>query len=298
MYQERSLMKKNILEPASLLLGCITSLSILNPTYNSVQTLNEQAKTQFDLQYDMEYYTPNITSSGAIAVPNILENVGQDVEIHFAKTMYAKSNVNVRASDNLNSDIVTVLKRGKAVQVFECQSNGWSRVLYKNRIRYIYTKYLSKKKPKEEKLGDYVEYTAPGGHHPKSYMDWDCITSRSSKQYKLKQSSYIGKYGIIMNEGRYCVALGSGFIKNGVGTKFDLVLENGTIIKCVAGDMKADAHTDGSNRITSHDGSIAEFIVNTSSLVNEARRMGDISYSCPEWNSEIAKVRVYQEGRK
>ncbi len=162
-------------------------------------------------------------------------------------------------------------------------------------IRYIHSKYLSKNKPKEEVevLGDYIEYITPSGHRPKTYMDWDCITSPSSKQYKMKQQSYIGNYGVIMYQGRYSVTLGSGFIKC-VGTKFDLILANGTVIPCIAGDMKADIHTDDGNRITSHDGSLAEFIVNTSSLVSKARKMGDISYSCPAWNSEIAKIRVYQ----
>lgn len=288
-------MRKNILEPASLILGC-TALSLLIPMQPVQSSIEAPQKIQSNLQQNIEYYMPDIVTSSAITTKSsILEDIEQNVEVHFAKTMYTTSNVNVRTSDSLKSDIVTVLKRGETVDVFECQKNGWSRVLYKNEIRYIYTKYLSKTKPKKEVevLGNYVEYIAPGGHHPKTYMDWDCITSPSSKQYQLKQSSYIGNYGIIMNGGRYCVALGSGFIKY-VGTKFDLILANGTIIPCIAGDMKADQHTDSSNRITSHDGSIAEFIVNTSSLVSDARRMGDISYSCDSWNSEIAMIRVYK----
>lgn len=288
-------MRKNILEPASLMLGCIASLSILNPS--PVQSI-EAPQIQSNLQQNIEYQMPYIVTTSSAITPksiSILENTGQNIEIHFAKKMYATSNVNIRTEDNLKSDVVTVLKRGQSIKVFECQKNGWSRVLYKKQIRYIYTKYLSKTKPKNEveDLGEYIEYIAPGGHHPKTFMDWDCITDTSSKQYQLKRSSYIGNYGIIMNGGRYCVALGSGFIKY-VGTKFDLILANGTIIPCIAGDMKADQHTDSSNRITSHDGSIAEFIVNTSSLVSDARRMGDISYSCDSWNSEIAMIRVYK----
>ena len=284
-------MRKNILEPASLILGS-TALSLLIPSpIKSIEATQIQSEQQ-----NIECYVPNIVTSSAITTQSsILENTGQNIEVHFAKKMYATSNVNIRTEDNLKSDVVTVLKRGQSIKVFECQKNGWSRGLYKKRIRYIYTKYLSKTKPKNEveDLGEYIEYIAPSGHHPKTFMDWVCITDTSSKQYQLKRSSYIGNYGIIMNGGRYCVALGSGFIKY-VGTKFDLILANGTIIPCIAGDMKADQHTDSSNRITSHDGSIAEFIVNTSSLVSDARRMGDISYSCDSWNSEIAMIRVYK----
>ena len=283
-------MKKNIIEPASLFaLGCVIALNITNP---SAEKVIESCSLQNN--FNMEYTTPFTITSSAITTQSSILASGQNIEVNYAKKMYATTDVNIRANDNLKSEVVAVLKRGDTIEVFERQNNGWSRVLYKNQIRYIYSDYLSKKKPREEVLENYVDYIAPSGHHPKTYMDWDCITSPSSAQYKLKQQSYIGKYGVIMHEGRYCVALGSGFIKSGVGTKFDLILANGTIIKCVAGDMKADAHTDENNKITSHDGSIAEFIVNTSSLVSKARRMGDISYSCPEWNSEIAKVRVYQ----
>lgn len=292
-------MKKNILESVSLIvLGCVTSLSILNPIIHPTQLI-EASSIQLNLKHDIESCVPNIITSSAVVVSkssiNILEDKEHDIEINFAKTMYATSNVNVRLHDNLKSDIVTVIKKGETVKVFKNQSNGWSKILYKDKIRYIYSKYLSKNKPKAEVeiLGNYIDYVAPSGHHPKTYMDWDCITSPSSKQYEIKQQSYIGNYGVIMYQGRYSVALGSGFIKC-AGTKFDLILANGTVIPCIAGDMKADIHTDDSNRITSHDGSMAEFIVNTSSLVSKARKMGDISYSCPEWNSEIVKIRVYQ----
>lgn len=286
-------------------IGCAVGLNVLNPLQ---EVENKRFSLQSDLNY-IEYHAFNTVTSSAVVQKEdsilnrpkednilLLNDIKQKVNIKEATKMYVTTNVNVRTGADLKSDVITVLKRGKAVKVFEKLNNGWTKVLYKNKIAYICSKYLSKKKPKKEVeiLGNYIEYTAPSGHHPKSYMDWDCITSPSSKQYKLKQSCYIGNYGVIMHQDRYCVALGSGFIKTGVGTKFDLILANGTVIKCIAGDMKADAHTDSTNRITSHDGSIAEFIVNTSSMVSNARRMGDVSYSCDAWNSEIAKIRVYQ----
>lgn len=287
---------KNVLKSASLIaLGCVTSLSISNSTH-SIQPI-AAFSTQSNLKH-IEYCAPNIVTSGAVVVSkrniNVLEDKEQKIEINFAKTMYTTTNVNVRENENLKSNIITIIEKGETVKVFKIQNNGWSKVLYKNKIRYIYSKYLSKNKPKKEveALGDCIEYIAPSGHHPKTYMDWDCITSPSSKQYKMKQQSYIGNYGLVMYQGRYSVALGSGFIKS-VGTKFDLILANGTVIPCIAGDMKANIHTDASNKITAHDGSIAEFIVNTSSLTSKARKMGDISYSCSEWNSEIVKIRVY-----
>lgn len=286
-------------------IGCVVGLNIFNPLQ---EVENKRFSLQSDLNY-IEYHPFNTVTSSAVVQKEdsilnrskkdsilLLNDVKQNVNITEATKMYVTTNVNIRTGDSLKSDVITVLKRGEVVETFEELNNGWTEVLYKNEIAYICSKYLSTEKPKKEVevLGNYVEYSAPTGHHPKTYMDWDCITSPSSKQYKLKQSCYIGNYGIIMHQDRYCVALGSGFIKTGVGTKFDLILANGTVIKCIAGDMKADVHTDNTNRVTSHDGSIAEFIVNTSSMVSNARRMGDVSYSCDAWNSEIAKIRVYQ----
>ena len=295
-------MKKNIIEAASLAaISCAVYLNVMNtPPMIANDVSSNHSKF---------YSIKNVTTPSAIIddINNpdkgVLTNYGQDIKVCVAKKMYVTTDVNVRMKDNMNSKVVRVLKRGTPVKVFEKQDNKWARVLYKDKICYIYSKYISKKKPVEPKkkvevLGDYIEYYAPGGHHQKSYMDWKFITSPSSAQYKLKQQCYVGNYGVIMYQGRYCVALGSGYIKTGVGTKFDLILANGHVIQCIAGDMKADAHTDDSNRITSHDGSIAEFIVNTSSLVPKARRMGDIGYSCDEWNSEISKIRVYEQRSK
>lgn len=283
-------MKKIKIGATSLaIIGCVAYLNVLRPLQ---EVENKRFSLQSDLNYIKHYAFNTVTSSAVVQKEN---NISPK-DVNKTTKMYVTANVNVRKGKCLKTDVITVLKKGKAVKVIEKLNNGWTKVLYKNKIAYIYSKYLSRKKPKKEVevLENYIEYSAPSGHHPKTYMDWDCITSPSSKQYKLKQSCYIGNYGVIMHQDRYCVALGSGFIKTGVGTKFDLVLANGTVIKCIAGDMKADAHTDSTNRITSHDGSIAEFIVNTSSMVSNARRMGDVSYSCDAWNSEIAKIRVYQ----
>ena len=41
------------------------------------------------------------------------------------------------------------------------------------------------------------------------------------------------------------------------------------------------------------DGSVAEFIVNTSSLPNQARTIGDLSYISDKFEGTIIKVLVY-----
>lgn len=208
-------------------------------------------------------------------------------------TVYAKTTVNIRSKPNKNSKSISLLYYGQSVKRLTKLSNGWSKVLYKNKIRYIKSKYLTKNKSYEE-LGKYKLYKAPTGHHQKSYMDWDCITDRTSQQWKFKQKCYVSKNGVIKYKNRYCVALGSYYCKK-IGTKFDLILKNGKKIKCILADQKADKDTDSFNRITSHDGSITEFIVDTSSLNKMSRLMGDISYTSKKWNSEIKYIKVYMK---
>lgn len=208
-------------------------------------------------------------------------------KVYKFKTKYVTTSVNGRKKNSIKSKVLKVFSRRTKVKAAK-YSKKWSIVKYKKKIYFIRSKYLSKKRPK--KL-NYRYYSVPSGHHPKCYMDWRCITSVSSPQYKLMQKSHIGKYGVIQYKNRYCVALGSYYYKR-IGTKFDLILRNGTVIKCIAGDQKADCDTDGLHRQTA-DGSVAEFIVSTASLSSTSRRMGSLSYACKAWNSEIKTIRVY-----
>ena len=60
-----------------------------------------------------------------------------------------------------------------------------------------------------------------------------------------------------------------------------MTLDTGVEIPVIVGDFKADKHTDATNRYTlTEDGrkNILEFVVDTQSLPEMARKMGDISY--------------------
>lgn len=114
-------------------------------------------------------------------------------------------------------------------------------------------------------------------HSPfKSYMDYRTITSTGSPQYKLQQQAN-SVNGFRMLGGRYMIALGSAFGK--VGDHVTIVLESGVSIPCIIGDIKADHHTDSSNKVHLSDGSIIEFIVDTGSLSSKIKSMGDCSYA-------------------
>lgn len=122
-----------------------------------------------------------------------------------------------------------------------------------------------------------------------TYMGWQLITSPSSLQYKLRESAGMnfdsegfGKIG-----DRYVVATTTTFGQ--VGDFIDVYKEDGTIIKCIIGDIKSQGdagctmwgHNNGAN--------VIEFVVDTESWYGGHDNPG--SPSChPEWNQDITKI--------
>ena len=131
------------------------------------------------------------------------------------------------------------------------------------------------------------------GDRRKSYMGYTAITKKSSPQYRLQHSegTYTGDYGCRMNNDRYIVAAGSAVAKK-MGTYFDAILDNGTVIPCILGDQKANQHTDASNLIGG-DGSTIEFIIDSGALLGSVRQSGNLNSACSEWNSRVVEIRVY-----
>lgn len=114
----------------------------------------------------------------------------------------------------------------------------------------------------------------------------------SSDQYALQLQAYTGDYGIRMVGDRYCVAVGSRFTER-IGAKIDVVLENGSVIKCILGDQKADKDTDETNSYHLSDGSYLEFIVDLNSLNPDARRLGTLG-CIDDFSGRIVEIRVYR----
>lgn len=195
--------------------------------------------------------------------------------------------VNVRKNPSVKSDILDTYEFNKKIEYAD-HNKKWVKIKYKDDIAYICKDYISKSENK------YKDYSAPKTSGFKSYMSYKAITSKSSPQYKLQNGkAYTGKYGIRQVDGRYCVAIGSHFGSE-IGMKFDLILENDTVIPCILSDQKADAHTDSQNIITKHNGCLSEFIVDTNSLKHSAKIRGDISYCNKKWNSPVKTIRVYK----
>lgn len=109
----------------------------------------------------------------------------------------------------------------------------------------------------------------------KSYMDFRAITNKNSKQYKLQQQAYTDK-GFRKINSKYLIALGSYYGE--VGDEV-IVLIGETKLECIIGDIKADKHTDKENKRHLSDNSVIEFIVDTNTLENIVKKMGDCSYT-------------------
>ena len=137
-----------------------------------------------------------------------------------------------------------------------------------------------------------TEKDVPSNNSFKSYMDADTITSINTDQYKLKAKYVIDEQtGIWTVDERYCIAVGSYYTQS-IGTYIDVVMENGSTLHCILGECKRNRDTDHTNR-QNPNGSVVEFIVNTSSMPSMVRKMGNCSYACEEMKGEIKSIIVY-----
>ena len=227
--------------------------------------------------------TTNLTAG----VTNILLKIINEPIIEEYYDGWTISNLNIRKEPSLESEILEVYSFNTPVK-YSKYNEEWAKIKYNSKTAYISFDYISNKKL------NYKDYAVPKTSGFKSYMPYTAITSKSSPQYKLQQQCQTGLYGIRVKDGRYCVAIGTGFNAD-VGTYFDLILANGTVIPCIVADIKSNKHTDSNNMITKASGCLTEFVIDSSKLNKNAKCMGDISYCSDKWNSRVEKVRVYEK---
>lgn len=125
------------------------------------------------------------------------------------------------------------------------------------------------------------EYAVPYGDTSfKSYMDYRAITNHESAQWILQKKCTTDKHGLRRYGDDYVIAVGSYYSKH-IGERITVTLDTGESFTAVVGDLKADKHTDSSNRYTLiGDGrkNVIEFVVDSKCLDRKAKLMGDISY--------------------
>ncbi|MDD6827217.1 MAG: hypothetical protein PUE12_14180 [Oscillospiraceae bacterium] len=141
---------------------------------------------------------------------------------------------------------------------------------------------------------EFTEYALPDNPYYrgfKSYEPYDLITAQSI-QLCLQYQAVTDSNGFRLLDGRYLVAVGT-FCNAPCGTYIDLILENGVLIPCIVGDIKADVHTDETNTFTVASMCASEFIVDDA--ISPVAWYGDVSMVYEEWNSKIHSVRVYHK---
>lgn len=119
----------------------------------------------------------------------------------------------------------------------------------------------------------------------KTYMDYRCITDKTSAQYELQQFAWTDEDGFRRIGDDYIVAMGTYYSKN-VGDRFKITLDTDNEITVIIGDIKQDAHTDYLNQYTPvydengifFSGNVLEFIVDTDVLSEMSQVLGTVGH--------------------
>lgn len=138
-----------------------------------------------------------------------------------------------------------------------------------------------------------VEKTVPSGRGSNhTFMGWQLVTSKSSKQYKLRVQSgeNYDSNGFAKIGDRYVVAVKPYY--GSIGDYIDVYKCNGEVIKCIIGDAKG---SDGGGDKYGHaDGSIVEFVVDKHSWYSKYNGLGryrTVGEFHPTWtSSNISKI--------
>lgn len=128
----------------------------------------------------------------------------------------------------------------------------------------------------------------------KPYMDFRCVTSPESEQWKLLHSENcvsVGN-GLMSVDGYYCVAMGQNF--GSIGDRFIAVLEKDNGERYEVGLIMADAkqmcHTRNCEGWVGVNGHVFEMVVDTDVLNPTAKVMGDCNY-VPELEGKVVEIR-------
>ncbi|WP_155942242.1 hypothetical protein [Pseudobutyrivibrio ruminis] len=100
--------------------------------------------------------------------------------------------------------------------------------------------------------------------------------------------------GFMKLDNRYLIAVGSRFDTE-PGQYMDLVLENGMVIQCIMGDLKADQDTDSTNTFTYHSRCCSEFIIDKNTIRSDIYQRGNASLKMSMWDSPVVTIVVYED---
>ncbi len=124
-----------------------------------------------------------------------------------------------------------------------------------------------------------------------TYMGWQCITATGSTQYKLRDAAGMNfdEEGFAKIGDRYVVATTNTF--GNVGDFIDVYQEDGTVIKCVIGDIKAQSDAGCTQWGHNNGQCVVEFVVDKSTWYSGNMHANPGTNQChPEWNQNITKI--------
>lgn len=135
--------------------------------------------------------------------------------------------------------------------------------------------------------------TVPKGRGSKhTFMGWQLITNKSSKQYKLRVQSgeHYDSNGFARIGDRFVVAVKPYY--GSIGDYIDVYKSNGEIIKCIIGDAKGS--DGGGDKYGHSDGSIVEFVVDKYKWYSKYNNLGKyrrVDEFYPSWTKHnISKI--------
>lgn len=127
----------------------------------------------------------------------------------------------------------------------------------------------------------------------KSYMDLTAMGKDTVRRKFIENKGHIDENGIWKIGQYYCVAMGQYYTGKGsnfdLGRTFQITLNTRVVLNVVITEAKALNDTTDNYKVDKNNGSIIEFIVNTSRLNNTARRMGSLS-SLPAFKGTITSI--------
>ena len=146
---------------------------------------------------------------------------------------------------------------------------------------------------------EYTNLGAPVGIDTsfKTWMDWRCITDKTSAQYNVimnwgwcDENGFMranGETSLGINDNYYLIALGS-YYGTVMGTKYKITTDTGNVFYGMLADAKADIHTNSTNQYAKNN-DVVEFLVDTRYLKSDVKRMGSANVHMP-LNGRIAKI--------
>lgn len=115
----------------------------------------------------------------------------------------------------------------------------------------------------------------------KRYMDRNAVTDKSTQNYKICHNADLCDDGTLEYCGRKVIAIGQAYGMPGDKLDITLLRENGEeyVMEAVVGDVKKNKDTLNGEGFIGEDGHVIEMVVDTGTINNLSKKMGDMNYT-------------------